>query len=564
MELPLLSPRRSTVALLACLAFSFIFIAAAPARSGPPVPGAVKLKSKNLKKVGKVRCGRIHGKWWPGTRFRHNYFVTHSRQSKNYARRARQAHGAARNSYRRKAAAFSKKAKAQLPTCRRHKATTSPTPTTKPTLPAPTATTQPLRFSLSGAAGLALSSSTPTRAATRQASTSSNLQVVTSTGDVAPATASGSATFRQFRIGPDGKVYVVFAQRVNLDNTAAFTSSGCLLAQVDPATGVPTCIDSSLGYIGTSGINSASANPWIQFDASGAMYYAGHATDNKTVLRKYAGGTITDLVNDNITVDDFLVLPDGSVLVNGVTDATHSSWVRRITPQGGLQQLTTSTSQFMRVFPDGNVYMGLWGSDPSQVDNFGVKRFLTQSNQLEAKYWITSDMNGTVRDGYFKAEDFCSGTDWNARSSFCGTDGAVTNGLFPTSNGSMYAVAGGNQQQGLLTEYYPTLAFPPTDVTDIKVAQGAGTNLVLAGLNATHQNVMVVHNTTNDAETQLIGPDNEIEIYHVNYVASANKVMFDGLRFADNKYVLGEVDLASGQLSVSATLGAKWADFQTF
>jgi hypothetical protein len=36
---------------------------------------------------------------------------------------------------------------------------------------------------------------------------------------------------------------------------------------------------------------------------------------------------------------------------------------------------------------------------------------------------------------------------------------------------------------------------------------------------------------------------NEIEIYNMNYVASTNMIMFDGLRFSDNQYVIGQVDL---------------------
>jgi hypothetical protein len=40
--------------------------------------------------------------------------------------------------------------------------------------------------------------------------------------------------------------------------------------------------------------------------------------------------------------------------------------------------------------------------------------------------------------------------------------------------------------------------------------------------------------------------------------------VFNGLRFADNKVVLGEVDLASGAVRFTSELGSKWSDLQLF
>ncbi len=106
--------------------------------------------------------------------------------------------------------------------------------------------------------------------------------------------------------------------------------------------------------------------------------------------------------------------------------------------------------------------------------------------------------------------------------------------------------------------------FPTTIVKNITLAQGAGTKLVLAGMDASSRNTMTLYDTSDSNETPLLGADNEIEIYHINFAAGENKVLFDGLRFADNKYVLGQVDLATRQASVTTTIAAKWSDFQTF
>jgi hypothetical protein len=132
-----------------------------------------------------------------------------------------------------------------------------------------------------------------------------------------------------------------------------------------------------------------------------------------------------------------------------------------------------------------------------------------------------------------------------------------------TADGAIYVVAGGRGQPGTLAQYFPTLSFPVTSL-GITVAQAAGSNIALAGLNASGQNVLNLYDTAGGTERQLIGPDQEIEIYHLNYVADGNRVLFDGLRFADNKYVLGQVDLDTGEVSFPTTSATKWKDFQTF
>jgi hypothetical protein len=73
-----------------------------------------------------------------------------------------------------------------------------------------------------------------------------------------------------------------------------------------------------------------------------------------------------------------------------------------------------------------------------------------------------------------------------------------------------------------------------------------------------------LYNTSTDTEQVLIPASTEIEVYHLNYVASINKIMFDGLRFSDNKYVIGQVDLNTRVVTASQTGSSKLLDFQTF
>lgn len=113
-------------------------------------------------------------------------------------------------------------------------------------------------------------------------------------------------------------------------------------------------------------------------------------------------------------------------------------------------------------------------------------------------------------------------------------------------------------------QYYPILDKPTTIVKKISVFQGVINHLVLSGLNENDKYVTTLFDTSDQSEMQLIGPDNEIEIYRLNYVASENKIMFDGLRFSDNKYVLGQIDLGTLEVLASPTGSTKLEDFQTF
>jgi hypothetical protein len=112
--------------------------------------------------------------------------------------------------------------------------------------------------------------------------------------------------------------------------------------------------------------------------------------------------------------------------------------------------------------------------------------------------------------------------------------------------------------------YYPTVELLPSEVTGINVAAGAGNDVALAGTNADGQNVLTLLNPATGTQHELIGPDDEIEVYHLNYAAHRNEILFDGLRFSDNQYVVGEYSVSTDQRKISATLSGKLADLQSF
>jgi len=184
---------------------------------------------------------------------------------------------------------------------------------------------------------------------------------------------------------------------------------------------------------------------------------------------------------------------------------------------------------------------------------------------MESKYWIGSSAD--VAEGvYFDAPTICSDAGMTSSNYFCGFSGSMIVSSLMTGDGNEYVVAGenGGVSAKYAMQYYPTVRFLSTSLTTVTIAQTVINNLVLGGLNANSKNVLALYNTSNDTETQLIGPDNEIEVYHANYVASGNKIMFDRLRFADNKYVIGEVNLSTHGVTVVNAGSTKWTDLQAF
>ena len=254
---------------------------------------------------------------------------------------------------------------------------------------------------------------------------------------------------------------------------------------------------------------------------------------------------------------DMLVLPDSSILMSGETTSSGARWIRKISPSGSLSNIASDQAYFLRRFPDGNIYFALYGK------GLGIRRYLTESSSVDSRAWMASVLNGAVNP-YIDTDPLCYPT-WSDQDGFCvGNFGISTKEIVNTLGGSAYVVAGSGGSQGTLMRYFPTLARATTQVKRVVVMQRVIDYLILTGLDANGQNITTLYNTATDTEQTLISSTNEIEVYHLNYVASSNKIMFDGLRFSDNKYVLGQIDLNTGQVTASQTGSSKLVDFQTF
>ena len=372
-----------------------------------------------------------------------------------------------------------------------------------------------------------------------QSQSGSKLLAVSTTGTVSDALASGSAVVKDFYSAPNGNVYVVFETKAPLSTGG----TSCLLAVVDTSTGVPTCVDSALDSIKWNLGSSNNGNSPIQFDSSGAVYFAG-SVGSSGVLRKAKDGVVTDLLNDNISLQDFIVLSDGVVLVVGQTNSSQVRWLRRISATGGLKNLAIGTVQSFWKFADGKAYAGLW-SDP----DFGWKRYSAELDALEDKYWISGNINGTSREAFFKLDPQDSIVDCNSSNSsknyaFCGYYGTIVNPLFNILGQKTFGVAGSSGQNRQLWQYYPTVEKANVSaLKNITLAQQVITNLILSGTSSSGTNTLSLYDTSSKQETVVMDGTNEVEIYSMSYSQKKNSILFSGLRFSDNKYVVGEVSL---------------------
>jgi hypothetical protein len=380
----------------------------------------------------------------------------------------------------------------------------------------------------------------------------SGLYAVRSDGTTIDAVRNGSAQIRDFYTAPNNRFYVVF----NGPTEITVGSPLCVLAEVDELSGNPRCVDEKLASVNSDLLNSWSShlNPSVQFDDLGNIYYSGNVYANDSVcdqgsqcpnqiwpqkLRKSTAAGVSDLMSDYVQNSDYMVLGDGTVLITGRTSTTQVAWTRKISTTGVLSAISaTQGATFLKKFADGNVYFGV-------TNGSSIKRYLTATGAVDPRDWVSSMfMSGqSPENPYFSTGSIC-GLDILAWGAFC--QGSVTSlkYAFNVGNSHTFGVNGfSGSTNSRLVQYFPTPEKTNTSITNITVAAQAGDKLVLAGTNAQGVNSLVVYDPLTFQETVLIDASNEIEVYSMAYVRSTGKLMFNGLVFATNRYVMGEVTI---------------------
>jgi hypothetical protein len=398
-------------------------------------------------------------------------------------------------------------------------------------------------FQVSGIAGLAQTSSS---------STCSTVTVPLSTctfgvgmnGSSTSVYATGSATpaVRDFYSAPNNRFYVVFNSPTPLVNGG----TNCVLAEVNTDTGSPTCVDNELTSI-TMGMGTmfgpfGNGNAPIQFDDAGNIYYSGTSTGYTFTLRKNVNGVVTPLMRDNVQVTDFVVLGDGSIIMSGRTVSTQVYWIRKVTADSGaITNLVNGVqATFLRKFVDKNVYYGV---NSSMNVTGGVYRYSVDQGKPDSLPWVIQygNQNAAQND----TSGLCTYTTNQKTSIFCSLGGSSIRESFNIGTEKTLAIVGqiyGSSGTELM-QYYPTIERANTVLTNITVWQQIGTKLLLAGTNKDEKNILSLYDPSTAQETILLDTSNEIEIYNLGYVATANKVLFNGLSFANGQYVVGDISL---------------------
>ena len=515
---------------VACLGSLAILMSIGPSDACAAAPsGAVKLSKSKLSKKSGFYCGNVKSNSWiPGRLLSGGYFYSYQAEKANLLKQMKKASKTRKDALRTQISSLNDLISTRSTQCIRGG--------------------KALRFDLSDAVGLALKPTTG-RASMHSvkgfSQSSSNLAKVDNAGQQSKAVVSGSATIQRFLIAPNDKLYVLFESPTNLNDTSK--SGTCRLAEVDKLTGQPTCIDSSLSSISWSAGNPwypAASNEAIQFDQQGSIYYRGKTESDSTVLRKYSESKHTDLVVDsNVDVYDFLVLPSGDALIYGQTRSSGTKWLRRVSAAGSLSTIASiancnSGLVFLRRLADGTVV--------TLIDDCAFEK---GTYTIDQQTWQISRATRVPLEGVLSAMRL---------DSLCVTPKEEIFGSVALS------VPTGGIRMGLVKMFPGPSSHPSISVAHVTVLKNTLSSLFISGLNANGQNILTLLDTTDNSEIQLIGPENEIEIFRLNFVASSNKLMFDGLRFSDNKYVIGQYDFNAMRFSASQTGSTKLVDFQTF
>jgi hypothetical protein len=552
-----------------------VFGVSTPAQAAPK---SIKLSKSQVKNVGPYQCGLVKGSWVPGrhikTTKKAKFFIPYtsyaadsSKKAAQLTKKANKVKGKSKAANKKRAKLNGQAAKAtrQANDYNARVSTQSSScatgvyamPINVPNCPTCIPiNTDPLRITIAGAKGLAKVTggiSSLRNFATdsdlggignniRLANGESTLAAVSPTGELRNAITSGSIDIQNFVVASNGKAYIS-SWNAYIDGN--HSSSPCILIEVSAASDVPVCIQYQNYGVGDSfsmswyGNYLNTYNPSIQVDGAGAVYYSGYK-GSSAVLRKSAGGVITDIISDNVSIQDFLVIPNGDVIVSGYTQSLGTSWLRLYAANGSVRPIENSASvAFMREFSDGNVYFGL----NSEVKIFDTT---TQAKRSTPYFAWSNALNNAPE---VCPSGGCLGLPYPKR-------------IAELSDDSVYSLS---QSENRVFKLYPSVVeFSRGAVTDAKIIGSAGTRLAIAGLDTNSAQTLELYDPANSSYLTILGSSNEIEISSLSFRPSTNELVFSGLRFSDNKTVVGTVNLSNNDVKIGVATSSKLYDLQAF
>ncbi len=421
--------------------------------------------------------------------------------------------------------------------------------------------TNELRFALCGKEGITRTGSARRgRPAPRVGS--SDAKTFDSSGALNEAVSEGTVRISSIAVGPTGWTYMGLSSPVNLSDTSSGSGTTCAFVRVREATGVPECVDSTVLSVSD-----------IQFDNSARVYYRG-SNGTSNVLRRNSDGVIVDLVTSQTTLGSFIALEDGTVVITG--SSSGGGWLRWLSTSLVVTQILNQSPTWIKQFPDGNVYFGVNCCDVKGP----VRRFIAESKTLDPIPWVRDDCIGTQATNYKANYDTSPGYFYTClnvsftgnRVGLCATEsnaGYCNNGLswlsniIVTQSGIAYGVGGSGMRKTLM-QMWPEVKPTSTQISDVRSIKEAGSHFVITGTNSAGQFLTTAYDPATDTERALISTSSQTEIYNLAYSASTGEIFFDGLRFSNNTYVVGKVNVVTGALNYLGTTTTAFSDFQAF
>lgn len=364
----------------------------------------------------------------------------------------------------------------------------------------------------------------------------------------------------QMEFDASGNLYVVFSEKQSVGISAQSnpyqiqTTENFILIKINPNTNAVTGIDKDLIEMVW---NRNSVSPNIQFDGSDILYYLAKNAEGNVVLRKYVSASdITDYINENISVHHWLARTDGTVIIGGQTISTEINWLRKVPTDGNSTSYlaTYATTGWVLNFPDDRVYTGIVDSQPNE-GVYKMSEDLSPMNAAASKApWIG-----------FAAKETTAGVnytpDYAVADLVAGKNATYCRGLTDTGGATLfsYGLAGDDKDKILgLTgagQYRTIMYFYPTPqvlnvslLTRVTLMVESLGELIISGIGpdpytGDPKNKLILKNLTDGDETDITFEN--IEIYNLK-VLTTGTILFDGLDFSKNKYIVGMFERAAG------------------
>jgi hypothetical protein len=346
----------------------------------------------------------------------------------------------------------------------------------------------------------------------------------------------------QMFLGPNG-VVVLFLK----ENLFVEAGEGCLFVRITSSGETVECIDplvTSLPVLWTPqrSIEIPGGYRNVQFDSLGSIYYV---RDSSLWRWSVSDQTLKQLTNDAITVGFYAISPSGDVWIKGRTKIGGTDFFRRLKIDGSLEDAFIGSVINFRLVDSETLLVS--GDEESQVNDFGLFRLQINSNSsLELTPIIRNNNALFQRPG-----------DWALPH----TSGYNIYDFQKSSTGRFFALDGTSGKRYLLEIHPASPRFVVTAAAEITFFRIVDQDLYLVGRNSANRHIFhKIDPDDSSSEEDLLGGQN-IQIYH--FIVAGRQIYFDGLRFSDNKLILGRIDQNNGnQLEELSEIQASLIDLE--